>query len=354
MELRQLQLRLPSVLESDLRETLDRTEVLEYWSEPAMERQVSFDVLVASSKAESVIRALEERFGRTEGFRIVLMGVEATIPRFREEDEVAQGDDEAETGEKASAETSGDEAEDDEDVPPVNIEELYADVTSGVEFSATYAAMVSLSAIVAAVGLVRDDVTIVIAAMIIAPLLGPNIALSLAATLGDLDLAKRSIWVNALGFAVAFVISLVFGWVVPFDPSADQIANRTQFGILEIILAGGAGAAGALSFTTGRAGQVVGVMVAVALVPPAVSFGMLLGGGFTFRAIGALYLLAVNLITVNLAGVLTFWVQRIRPRVAWEAGRARRSLWIAVATWTVLLTALALLLVFGEVYRRFP
>jgi uncharacterized hydrophobic protein (TIGR00341 family) len=353
MELRQLQLRLPSVLESDLREALDRTEVLEYWSEPAMERQVSFDVLVASSKAESVIRVLEERFGRTEGFRIVLMGVEATVPRFREEDEGSDDGEEADA-EPTDDASEEDQQEDDRPAPPVNIEELYTDVTSGVDFSATYAAMVSLSAIVAAVGLVRDDVTIVIAAMIIAPLLGPNIALSLAATLGDLDLAKRSIWVNALGLVVAFVISLVFGWFVPFDPSAEQIANRTQFGILEIILAGGAGAAGALSFTTGRAGQVVGVMVAVALVPPAVSFGMLLGGGYTFRAVGALYLLSVNLITVNLAGVLTFWVQRIRPRVAWEAGRARRSLWIAVATWTVLLTALALLLVFGEVYRRFP
>ena len=353
MDLRKLQLRLPSVLESDLRETLDRTEVLEYWSEPAMERQIAFDVLVESSESEVVIRALEERFGRTEGFRIILMGVEATIPRFPERDEFEETE-ESEDGQDSEEGEGEDESDDQRPSPPVNIEELYTDVTSGVEFSPTYAAMVSLSAIVAAVGLVRDDVTIVIAAMIIAPLLGPNIALSLAATLGDIELAKRSIWVNGLGLVVAFAVSLLFGWFVPFDPAAEQIANRTQFGVLEIILAGGAGAAGALSFTTGRAGQVVGVMIAVALVPPLVCFGMLLGGGYTFDAIGSLYLLTVNLITVNLAGVITFWIQRVRPRVAWEAGRARRSLWIAIAIWTVLLAALASLLIFGDVYRRFP
>jgi uncharacterized membrane protein len=53
--------------------------------------------------------------------------------------------------------------------------------------------MVVLSTIVAAVGLARDNAAIVIGAMVMAPLLGPNMALSLATTLGDTKLAFRAL-----------------------------------------------------------------------------------------------------------------------------------------------------------------
>jgi len=58
--------------------------------------------------------------------------------------------------------------------------------------------MTVLSSIVATVGLVRDSVAVVIGAMVIAPLLGPHIALAFAASLGDLKLAGRLFW-NARG-----------------------------------------------------------------------------------------------------------------------------------------------------------
>jgi len=57
----------------------------------------------------------------------------------------------------------------------------------------------------------------------------------------------------------------------------------------------------------------IGVMVAVALLPPLVTFGLLLGVGHMASATGALSLFLINLICVNLAGVTTFLVQSIRP-----------------------------------------
>lgn len=62
--------------------------------------------------------------------------------------------------------------------------------------------MVVLSTGVAAIGLQRDNVAIVIGAMVIAPLLGPNIALVLGTTLGDLSLFLATlICVNLAGVA---------------------------------------------------------------------------------------------------------------------------------------------------------
>ena len=57
------------------------------------------------------------------------------------------------------------------------------------------------------------------------------------------------------------------------DPSIPEIADRTEAGLSNVGLALGAGAAGAIAFTRGMAGSVIGVMVAVALVPPLVVAG---------------------------------------------------------------------------------
>jgi uncharacterized membrane protein len=112
----------------------------------------------------------------------------------------------------------------------------------------------------------------------------------------------------------------------------------------DIALALAAGAAGALAYTTAAPGALIGVMVAVALLPPTVTFGMLLGSGHMRAALAALLLLLTNLICVNLAGVLAFLVQGVRPRTWWEADRARRAVRNAVALWTILLVVLAALI----------
>ena len=86
-------------------------------------------------------------------------------------------------------------------------------------------------------------------------------------------------------------------------------------------------------------------MVAVALLPPTVVFGLTLGAGEGSLAYGAGMLLATNLICVNLAGVVTFVLQGVRPLTWWEADRAKRSTRVALAIWVTLLAALVVLIV---------
>jgi uncharacterized membrane protein len=55
-----------------------------------------------------------------------------------------------------------------------------------------FVTMVVLSTIVAAIGLLKDSVAVIIGAMVIAPLLGPNVALALATALGDSPVAPTA------------------------------------------------------------------------------------------------------------------------------------------------------------------
>jgi uncharacterized membrane protein len=88
------------------------------------------------------------------------------------------------------------------------------------------------------------------------------------------------------------------------------------------------------------------VMVAVSLLPPLVTFGLLLGGGHAAPAIGALSLSLMNLICVNLTGVTTFLMQGIRPASWWEKDRAGKATRIAIALWATLFGTLLGLILF--------
>jgi uncharacterized membrane protein len=52
----------------------------------------------------------------------------------------------------------------------------------------------------------------------------------------------------------------------------------------------------------------------------------------------------INLICINLAGVVVFTLQGIRPRAWWEAKKARRATRISIVIWAVLFIILALVL----------
>jgi uncharacterized hydrophobic protein (TIGR00341 family) len=246
---------------------------------------------------------------------------------------------------KTSAENTQDQPR---QVARVSREELYDDVSESIRVSSRYVIMVVLSTVVAAAGMLRNDVAVIIGAMVIAPLLGTNVALSLATTLADLALARRAVLINALGLCVALVISLALGWLLPVSLSSSELAARTSVSISDVGIALAAGVAGALAFTGGTAMATIGVMVAVALLPPWVAAGLLLGAGNWQAASGALLLFGCNVICVNLAGVVTFLVQGLRPTNWREAQQAKWASRIALSIWLGLLGLLVLLIILAE------
>jgi uncharacterized membrane protein len=86
-------------------------------------------------------------------------------------------------------------------------------------------------------------------------------------------------------------------------------------------------------------------MVAVALLPPLVVTGLMVGAGEMGMALGAAMLVVTNVTAVNLAGVATFLAQKIRPRSWWEAERARKATRMALVIWLGMLAVLVLIMV---------
>jgi uncharacterized hydrophobic protein (TIGR00341 family) len=309
---------------AEVRELLKEHKVLDHRQVRLPDGEVLVRILLDAEQIEAVLDLLEKRYAGAESTRVLILPVEATLPR-------------AEPEPATSAEQPPSEEK-----PPQRIsrEELYEDIKDAAQCSRTYLAMATLSTIVATVGLYHNSVAIIIGAMVIAPLLGPNMALVLGTTLGDLSLLRRALLTTLAGIATAMTLSVLIGVLVHVDPTLSEVASRTRVGFGDIAVALASGCAGALAFTTGVSATLIGVMVAVALLPPLVTFGLLLGGGNLELATGALSLFLMNLICVNLAGVATFLVQGIRPASWWEKDRAVKATRIAIVLWMALLAAL--------------
>jgi uncharacterized hydrophobic protein (TIGR00341 family) len=161
----------------------------------------------------------------------------------------------------------------------VSREEVYSSIAGTAQLNSSYVALVILASVVAGIGLSRDNTAAVIGAMVVAPLLGPNMAIALGMVLGDRPLIRRALITNGLGLALAFASAAVLGLALNADAATPEIASRTRVAVWDLLLALAAGCAGALSYTTGAPTYLTGVMVAVALLPPAVASGLLLAGG---------------------------------------------------------------------------
>ncbi len=316
-----------------IRTFFEDAPLLDNYETPLMGDRLKFSLILDSSETEEVMDELTDHFESDPNFRLILQDVLTSLPRKEEEEQPPE-----------AAETVDEVPEEKEKVEKksrISREVLYEDISEATGLTKIYMAMVILSALVAAVGLLKDNLAVIIGAMVIAPLLGPNVALALSTTLGDTKLAWRATYTNLVGILLALVVSVILGLIFKPDASSQEIATRTSVSLADIALALVAGAAGSLAFTTGVSTALVGVMVAVALLPPLVTCGLLIGSGDWDPAQGSFLLLLTNLICINLAGVLTFMAQGIRPRTWYDAERAKRHTRRAVIIWIVLLAALA-------------
>ena len=259
-----------------------------------------------------------------EGWRLVVLPVEASLPKL-----------------------AGEEPELKKKHRMVALrEEIYQDIQAGTKLDRDFLILTMLSTIVVVFGLAADNVAAVIGAMVIAPLLGPILAFALGSALGDLELMTKAARTAIAGLLLGMTISVVIGLLFDVNLDSAELTSRSIVGLDSTALALASGAAAALSIVAGLPSTLVGVMVAVALLPPAASTGLFAGSGEFGMAARAGLLLMINIVSVNLAALLVFFFKGVRPRTWLERRSAKRSVYINAAVWAVLIVALTALAVY--------
>ena len=260
-------------------------------------------------------------FSPKDKWRLSLFDVEATLPR-NEKPKVDTSDEEKKSPKQAMREA------------------LVEEVMSGSRLTTDFIVLTILSAVVAAIGLNENNVAVVIGAMVIAPLLGPILGFSLASALGSSKMmvqsARTAITGLSIGFGTVFILAMLF----PVNLQSEELIARTNINPEVIALALASGAAAALSLTGGLSSSLVGVMVAVALLPPSAASAMYLGAGDLKSAFSAAILVLLNVVCVLLSTQIVFVWKGVQPRRWSQQENAERSRRNNIVSWMVLLVLL--------------
>ncbi len=190
-----------------------------------------------------------------------------------------------------------------------------------------------LSVIAAAAGLLLDQPALIIGAMIIAPQVSSALAAPTGVLLGDWELFVNSVKEQGLGLGVAIIAAAAFGWFVRwagFVPPEMSVMHVELIGVrlapsaLSTIGAIIAGVVGAFGYTTEQSTTIIGVMIAAAIIPAAAVVGLAIAWATPLLGVGALVLLLVNILAINIGALLTLVGMGYEPRWS-ESDRSLRS-----------------------------
>ncbi|GAA5415732.1 hypothetical protein Pryu01_00764 [Paraliobacillus ryukyuensis] len=307
MELQLIEVYIPNEQTDYFEKKIEEFSILSHWRTRVSDQERVFKLLIEKQDAERILDYLEKEANYHQRMRALLYNVSTYVPRIEREEE------ESVSEEEKQAETLR-----------ASRHELYQVVDSSSEITTNFTWMLVLAAIVATAGIVKNSAAVVIGAMVIAPLIGPFTALAFSAVLGDYNLMRRSATTAVFGLIVPIFIAISFGMLFDLPIYSDEFLARTHIELMDIILALAAGVAGALSFVKRVSEALVGVMVSVALLPPAICFGMMLGAAEWSESVTPLILLLVNIHAILLSAIAVFWLTGIKP-VNWKEIKAANT-----------------------------
>lgn len=205
----------------------------------------------------------------------------------------------------------------------VDHEAVIKQVAEESGWTGRYAFLIIISAALSLLGLLMPSVAVLIGAMLLSPLMMPIIGLGFGIATLDFHEIRRAAFALGLGSAVAVVLSVMLIAISPIQTVTSEIAARTQPTLFDLLVALLSAIAGAYALIRGRGGTVVGVAIAIALMPPlvVVGFGIATWNWTIFS--GSLLLFLTNAITIALTAALVARVygfgQHLSPRhTGWQ------------------------------------
>jgi len=220
------------------------------------------------------------------------------------------------------------------------VEEIYENVKSHASLSFDFLAFTIFAAAMAGLGLILNNVTIIVASMLLSPLMGPMLGVALGYVVQDRNLFVKGT-INelislGLSLAIGVILALIlavaspnFMTLIEADVSEGIYTEITRRGGVPIALpfspwdigvAIFSGAAVAISVTKGDMSSLVGVAISAALMPPAVNAAlMIVLGALTASSVGvtigvnSFLLLGMNIILIDVFAIVMFRIKRLTP-----------------------------------------
>lgn len=231
----------------------------------------------------------------------------------------------------------------------LRIEHFIQSVEHGTALSFDFVALLVIASVLAGIGLAMDNTVVIVASMLVSPLMGPVLAVTLGTSVLHTKMVKTGLVTGFVAIMVCLAVGFVTGVVASFFdvhyqwPTHEMSSRGDKDGLLvgfAIAVASGIGVA--LSGLSQNTSSLVGVAISASLLPPAVNAGMcwayaLLGTiisgesvdrqEYTQTGIISVSLTLLNIVSVFCTGLIVFRFKarlKIRDRSTADLEGARR------------------------------
>ena len=205
---------------------------------------------------------------------------------------------------------------------------LFAALREEGMLSSTFMTLLILATMIATFGLFINSSSVIIGAMLLAPLMQPIVSLSMGVLRQDGSMQRHAVRTIGIGVTAVLLTAALIAFALPMQRLTTEMTGRLSPTILDLFVAIVSGIAAAYAKNNEKIlGSLAGVAIAVALVPPIAVAGIGLGWGEWSMFSASFLLFVTNLVGIVLAAAMTFMVLGYSP-----IHIARKGL----ATWLVI------------------
>ncbi|KAM3966355.1 uncharacterized protein ACR2FA_012664 [Aphomia sociella] len=166
----------------------------------------------------------------------------------------------------------------------LTVKQVVDGVRGGGELSFDYLTLIITADSLAALGLVENNSSNIVAAMLVSPLMGPVMSITFGTIIADKSLIKSGFESLILGMFVSLLFGFIFGLILgttemPWgfgDWPTEEMKSRGNARSLwmGVLWALTSGTGVALALLQGSAGPLIGIAISASLLPPVVNCGL--------------------------------------------------------------------------------
>lgn len=191
---------------------------------------------------------------------------------------------------------------------------LFTNLREESKLSQNFMVLLILATMIATFGLFINSSSVIIGAMLLAPLMQPIVSLSMGVLRQDATLELNGAKTIAIGVFAVLATAAIIALFTPIERLTTEMVGRLSPTILDLFVAIVSGAAAAYAKSNEKIlGSLAGVAIAVALVPPIAVAGIGLGWADWHMFSMAFLLFITNLVGIVLAAAFTFVLLGFSP-----------------------------------------
>jgi len=175
--------------------------------------------------------------------------------------------------------------------------------------------MLLASTVIAVIGLILDNPSVIVGSMLVAPFLSSVLSISLGVVFADFALLRRSLFIAFKSAVVAIAAAALFAVFISVPEGYNaEILSRVSPSLPYLYVAIAAGIAASFALVKPNLAEfLVGVAVSVSILPPLAVTGIGLASLDGAVALGSFQLFIVNLLGIIFAGVVVFSLMGFYP-----------------------------------------